>query len=587
MRRGMRPRKRCGTTTGVAAALALLAAVASAHAPRTGSSHKGGSQLYDEIDVGLVELDVAVEDRRGRPVDDLEQDAFEVLIDGEIAAIRGFAAPAGGADDRATANGDRPADRNDPPTRVVFLIDPRNVDIRRAERTRGRLREILAAPPDGTRYMLVEAEATRYRTLGSFTDLPAALADALDEIAFAGLSESGRQLREITRSIQRLLSNEIAVTTSSRESHVQLVAAQINAYSTAVRRQSQQAMTSLGRLVDTVRGLPGRGAVVYIGAGIPLAPGNSLLNALRSAYQLIPVDDSAVKRPSLVGVGADYGSGAELERLALHASVADVRIGALDIGATPQSLTLDMSGRPALAEGASRPGEELLDPELRFAERIDLGNVMAVLADATGGRVFRRNDGVERALDLLAGSRRGVYRLTVEPVLDGSRTPGSVHAIAVLVDRRALGVSHRRHFRYPTVDERAERLLRAALVSTAEINPLDISVEIVATGSGEGSAVVAVDIPLDNLAVRPDGDVHKGQLSIYLAAGDGGAVDGEISKLVLPLRIRNDELVGAMGRHVTHRAELELPPGTDRLAVAVRDDLGTATSVVTVPAARP
>ncbi len=99
--------------------------------------------FVDAVDVNVVEVDVVVTDRKGRPVVDLGPEDFEIRVDGQPVEIsnfhesRVFREPqaSGGEDRSGTAEPpETPSDTDDTALTVVFYLDDANV--RPAHRTR-------------------------------------------------------------------------------------------------------------------------------------------------------------------------------------------------------------------------------------------------------------------------------------------------------------------------------------------------------------------------------------------------------------------------------------------------------------------
>lgn len=543
-------------------------------------------RLYEEVEVRRLEVPVTVLDRRGRPVEGLPQEAFEVLIDGEPTPILGFTASQS-REVSARLSDEPTTEAPGEPINLAFFVDPSNVDPQRGRQTIERLREVFEQP-GSARLMVVEHRLGEMQVRHALEDSPALAAASLDGLAMESTSDGANELKEIVRSIERLLSHEIALTRSSREAHVQLVATRINAYAAEVRQDVVRTSTSLGRLVDSMSGLPGRSAIFYVGAGLAVNPGVNLLDALRSAYLMIPSEGSTGSPPASVGLGGG-GDNRELRDLGLYAAVLGVEIYSIDVGSRPELLSIDMSRNATIAAGAARPGEELLAPELGSALRIDLEGAMELLAQATGGRTFGKGEDFAPTLDALVHGTGTGYLLVVEPGADPSGSDGSIRSIGVRVDRRRVEVSHRESFRFLTDDERAMHRLSSALLYPVDVNPLGIEVdqEPAIEGATKGRITLRIRIPLESLAVRAQGGAHQGLLSIYVSPGNANLEAHPVKKLVLPVNIPNEQLFDAMGQTIDHRTEVELTEGQDRIVVAVRDDLASLMSVVTVTSGPP
>lgn len=111
-------------TVAARAALALAGAAALQAQPE--------QTFIDTVDVQVVEVDVVVTDRNGRPVGDLTRDDFEVYVDGERVEITNFfeseilREPAGAADPPA-APAESPIAEEPTPLTVALYLDDANL----------------------------------------------------------------------------------------------------------------------------------------------------------------------------------------------------------------------------------------------------------------------------------------------------------------------------------------------------------------------------------------------------------------------------------------------------------------------------
>ena len=116
-----------------------------------------------------------------------------------------------------------------------------------------------------------------------------------------------------------------------------------------------------------------------------------------------------------------------------------------------------------------------------------------------------------------------------------------------------------------------------------ERNPLKAEVAIEEEAQEEDgrfrvTAVVA--LPLAAVYVQPQENFHAAHLTLAVAARDGkGRISG-LPRAEFPVEIPNERLLSAPGQTAGYRFTLHLAPGESMLAVALRDDLSGAQSVV-------
>jgi hypothetical protein len=113
---------------------------------------------------------------------------------------------------------------------------------------------------------------------------------------------------------------------------------------------------------------------------------------------------------------------------------------------------------------------------------------------------------------------------------------------------------------------------------------LDVEVTVgtpVSRGGGAFSVPLLVSVPVGKLVLLPEGDAHRGSVSIFLAAKD---LDDRITPPVkrhFSLSIPNSSLVAALGQTGSYTFELVMAGGPQTVAVSVRDDLAQTESTVT------
>ncbi len=432
-----------------AAAITALAVVLA------GLGVPAGGQVSEVIEVRVVNVDVTVSDRKDRPVAGLERGDFEVRVDGKAVALVNFyaAEPAPGrsaeaarpaADATSAGAGASPDDAGARPLQLAILVDSSNVEARARNEGLEQVRAFLRAqlrPGDRVMVVAVPPVAPEGRPATTFIDRLDLVEQRLGEIAATPTQDRrAAQFREILQDIGASL----AASNASVRGRVHSLEARIRAFSAEVSRDTARTAGDLRRLVDYMAGLPGRKAVLYLGGGLSLHPGEALSGALaqaigRYATQL-PVGSRV---PDLPSPSADDDSG-ELRALARHASVSGVAFYAIALGGSASAAAFTLSRGSVEAGAGPAPGqEESWAPMVGVSRRFDRESSLQLLAGATGGR--SANDrGTERLLDRLFEDARTFYSLGIQPP---EGTSGRVHRLEVRVRRRGLRVRHRESFR--------------------------------------------------------------------------------------------------------------------------------------------
>ncbi|MEM7354256.1 MAG: VWA domain-containing protein [Acidobacteriota bacterium] len=279
------------------------------------------SQFFDQIDVDLVNLDVVVTDRKGQPVAGLTREDFDILIDGAPVELHNFfevtgtaaevetsgAAPLADAPD-ATPQASRPALSN----RVIF-VDNRNIRPENRKLLFDKLQDHLATDASPARTMLVTM-GRKLEIAVPFTEESSRIAGTLDELArqapLHAILDSERRMF-ISRLGNAPLhpydppesTNDILVSTPGSDAvGGSLEAARDPDFDDAVRRalnlatdvrrlaekryqHAQTTAAALGQFCETLGGMPGRKALIYLSDGIPMRPADSLIESFTGKFQ--------------------------------------------------------------------------------------------------------------------------------------------------------------------------------------------------------------------------------------------------------------------------------------------------------------
>lgn len=562
----------------------LLPPPAAAEPPGAQPTHPGALDV-PALEVPLVQLDVLVTDARGEPVTGLARDDFELLQDGAPVPLAAFSAPSAGPSEVGPAGGS--------PLQLVLYFHLQFLETGDlaglSERLERFLREDL--PPDA-RVLLAVANPD-LRILQGFTSDREAILGRLEEVVeLGGTSRLDAEYGAVLREIREQALKPVQEGRSEiREAIPRALLTRIGSVAEQAFRELGIAAASLTRLIAPLAGLPGRREVLVVSGRLPAQAGQSLFDAWSRAFN---------RNSSYWGDGRITGGvaeGVQFDTLPEGSSFLDttrVLTGLTEIAAARGVVlhTLDVStgrSRRTMDSGTGPVGRDS-----RTAERRSLGDRQALrlLAEKTGGRDLA-GSAIEDGLSALTGDVGNRYVLAFVPP---QGPDGRTHEIEVrLPEHRRLKVRHPPVYRALSRDQRTAERVMAALVLEAPaaapspparavpaaVNPLEAELEPVSSTTGPGHVAirVAVRVPLANLALIPEGRVHRGQISIFSSSAETGE-SAPVAKAVVPVRVANDELLTVQGRHVEYL--LERTPGSEarRLVVAVRDDFQDLTSVL-------
>lgn len=508
--------------------------------------------------VDIVNVEVVVSDKAGNPVPGLTAADFEVFDDGAPQVITNFysgeAAPSVGA-----AEGERgPAGAAKESDRVALVVFVDNSSLNPASRD-DILRQVRdsfqAGWPGSDVPVTLVSGGSSVRIVQPFTTDLKLLLDGLQvmqkEVGPQGESGMSGFMTQIMENTSTEASGANDGTEDAMASLQTLRGAAQQAYD-----QGRGYLLSLSQFFDSVAGLPGRKVVLFASNGLQTRPGEAMLQRWESTFGgRVDPGFSASSEASR------YSLSTEFRNLLQRANASRLTIIGVDGGG--------MGGA-----GASADRRMERDSGIGTAEGLNQQQSLASLAQATGGKVLSRNSALGDLVKAAFGEVRGAYSLGYANPKPGA---GIYRSLKVRVKREGLVVRHREGYLDKTPDEKmAERSLGALLAGTPS-NPLDVAVSLRGAKLEKGdvyNAEMLAIVPLGNVLLQPKGDLHEGQLSMWVAVQDSDGRVTRAPKQLFPIRVPNDRLLSAQGQSMGCAFQLRLRQGDYRIAAAVRDDIG-------------
>jgi len=545
----------------------------------------------EAISVDVVNVDVRVTDRKGRPVRGLGPDDFELLIDGKPVTVEYFQAVGFDADGQGTAepqapseppaaeaSGQEPSTPAEPPrSYLVIFLDQLHLT------TTGRRQLLRDLGPFIDRALgqktpvMVASSAGGLQVLQKFTldrDQVLSALSGQDEEVPGGVQEVVRY-RSTTRELREILDNNKPCPPSGDpcDCAIPQMVATVRNQAAEVTGRVEDTLSAVDTLSSALRGLPGTKTVLLASDGLEFRPG---LGLYRFVMDLCPTHEAEVSRYIL-----DTDLLPVYQRVTSHAAANRVTIYSIDTaGIQPSNGVTEI------------PGTHLS----QRAQEANLQHSLYLLADETGGEAVFNTNKFDQALEGVTRDMDAYYSLGFTPDHPGQ---DRTHTIDVKVQGDYHDLRYRKAFRHVSLDGRiAERML-GTLLFGVEQNELGIgaSVSMADQDSGQDSGqasdqamdqaaadggeeptgetlpvTVQVQIPLARLVFNPKPDGPVGLVRLLLTVQD---VNGEWTptrQKRVPIRLAPAEDPTTGSREV--EVEMDLAPGDYLLAVGVRDELG-------------
>ncbi len=550
----MRRRPRCLLAALIAAASGPLAAQP--------------ADLVEHVEVQRVNLEVFAVDADGAPVRDLAATDFAVFEDGQPVPLRNFSRieTAAGGPARAAPAAGQDAAADPQPSYVAFFLD----ELRPVSQGRREIFERLASTlsdslPAGTEVMLVRYTGTP-RVFQPFSSDRKVLADA---VLRAGRTISSRLL-EGDRERDEALEN---IREDAREGPCLFGDQIARAYAETTQRDALATAAALDWLVGSLAGLPGRKAIVYLGRGVPLQPGEEAWNT----YLELCGGEGAARGVQDATDTALFGAARfhrpDPQKIRLESTGYDTSSTWSAVAARANGLGVSIYAFAAAVEtpispitAGGRAGSEITQGGLA-SSALDTLNL---LVSETGARLSpATNPG---ALALLGADLASYYFLGYEP-----RTLASerIRSVRVEVGRPGVTLRYRKRVLLANTESRTSARLLTRLLYGVGDNPLGIRLASVPSQTA-GRVELEVRVPLRSLTLLPGADGSSGSFVVYLALREADGRTTPVRRANVPVRVA---LSGASGqRDFVYRVTLPAAGDARQVAVAVRDGLGGETS---------
>lgn len=534
--------------------------------------------FVETVDVSVINVDVYVTDRKGNPITGLTHEDFELRVDGRPQEITNFYAVAKSPREPAETAAAAPPPPDDvrstppPPTDeapkppaaepsdpdaarqqlwMVIYVDNVNLTPLHRNRVLRQMRQFLDRTIDEGDHVMVLSNDRTLNVHQPFTSDTQAVTRALLDLETASGQDSSVENER----------DDILKAIDAAEDR-SAVALRVREHARARRNDMMFTLDALNESVRSLAGLPGRKAIVHVSDGLPLTPGRDLFYAVQQTFG----DYGALANSMEFNLQRRY------DELTNAANANRVSFYTIDAGG------LELHTGIA-AENQARAYDADLQSSVGGIHESNVQDSLRRMAERTGGTAILNRNDVGPALDKVSAALGSYYSLGFTR---GMLEDGRYHEIDVEVRRKGLVVRHREGFREKNADTRMREAVEASLRHGLENNPIGVRVQAAPTRQREDNVVLplTVRIPLGEVLLVPQGDVHVARLMIYFSSYDRDGQLAPVQQVPLPLEIPNGDLDEARQKVWTFEQELLLRPGQQRVAVAVRDELANRSSVI-------
>ena len=526
-----------------------------------------GEELFAEVvDVNVVNVEVYVTDKKGNPITGLTQDDFQLEVDRQPVAITNFFAVEGGS--ARTAEGvelmpepvdprlpqeQQPVVPEDQRLHLVIYVDNFNIHPFTRNRVLRNLRSFLRTRLSrGDRLMLV----TYDRSLNirhPFTSDPDIIATALFELEeLSGHAiHFDSERRDILRAVEEA-------------EDIYQVRGRVSQYSESIYSDMRFTLDAAQDLVETLAGLPGRKAILYVSDGLSMRAGEDVFYAMNDKF---PTESSILLDAQR------YDLTRRFQSLTGMANANRVTFYTLEAAGLRTYSYMDASN--ATIGGGARTDQ------VHFS---NLQSSIRFMADETGGMAMTNTNDYTKMLNRMGDDFDNYYSLGFSPAASESGRYKRVRVRVTNQKKRKLEVRHRDGYREKPISTRMADSTLAALHYGYQKDDLPIRLELgdqIRQDSGHYLVSLLVKIPLGQLSYLPQEEMHRGRVRLFVGAKDEEGGLAPVADVPVPIDIPAAELEAAKGQYFQYEMKLIMRTGRQVVAVGIRDEIGSTSGFIT------
>jgi VWFA-related protein len=552
---------------GVAALVCSLGPVVPAVGQQPTPAPAAGPPFKDVVEVVVVNIDVYVRDRQGKPVAGLTREDFRVLQDGVAKPISNFAALTEEEVQRSFAPtpatlppGPTPAPAATPaveirPIYVVLYVDNENLDPLDRNRVLRRLREFVTANLRPPVQMMVASFEKSLKVAQPFTDDPTAVNAALRGLEFhtGGWTEREAARRDL---LARMAEEEDR--RKQGESKGQDQGEERTMYGEVLSLAEEEANNlafSLGALREAVTmlaGVQGRKSVIYISNGLPMTPGLGVMHEYATLF----------RSNSILSQRGRFERQRDFTSLTGAANAQDVSL-----------YTVDAQGLE-VAVGGSAEDKYAPDPLTSSIGASNYQDSLRFLAENTGGLAVVNTNDVVGGFEKIRTDLFTYYSLgyTIGP-----SGQDRVHRVEVqLPGHPECSLRYRERFVEKSLESRVQDLVMTALVLDIGANPIGLRLSVGEPAPAAGArwtVPVRIAIPVARLALIPQGEELVGRVMLFAAARDDAGKQSDIQRQEYEVRVPASDGANLGERRYAVDLPFLMEEGSYRVAVGMVDQV--------------
>jgi len=536
---------------------------------KPGTAPTDPNSFVETVNVSVVNVDVFVTDKKGNPVTGLTQKDFQLLENGHPVEITNFyavdkgkattpaaelatAAPAPGAP-APPPDFERAQTPEDQRLRLIVYID--NFNLRPFDRNRvmRELRAFIGQQLGRDDQLMLVTYDRELHIRHTFTSDPSVIAAGMVDLE--KISAQGVHADSDRRDTLQKIQDSQSVTEAESYAHT---------YAQSTYNDLSFSIDGVKKMIDSLAGMPGRKAVVYVSDGLQMIAGQDVFYAVQNKY---------AEKTTLMTATLEFDVSRRLEELAAQANANRTTFYTIDAGGLR---SYEGNSAENQGPGPQAPGMSQMVDSVNISNR---QSTLQLLAEKTGGVAIINTNVITPRLERIARDFNTYYSLGYTPPHYGD---GRYYKIDVKVkNRKDLQVRHREGYRDKSTEARMNDGTLAALNFPFEENPLAVALEFGKPrprDDGFFLVPVLVRIPIGKLALIPHEKSDDARVRLFIAALDSNGGTSDVQQAPVPISIPKADVAAAQGKFYVYSVTLLMRGGSQRVAVGVRDDFAAQAS---------
>lgn len=578
----------------VAPEISVTETAALPNVPPASSATAPGTSFTLRVTTRLVDVDVVALDKKGRPVTDLKPDDFEIYDNGRKQSVRFFSKTGGASPAQPAQEAGQPLPAADlavfsnrkgeiaealpgngaaEGSVTILLLDARNLAWADLTFAREQMLKFLEKLPASERVGLYVQGARGFQILVEGTADHAALATAL---------------RQWMPSAQNLAAAQEAEQRNRQQFDEVLHAGDLQ-YVNGTTDTPAFTGTMIDPQLRDFGSNPGRDAmVILVGVARHLAaiPGHKNLVWVASDNVLADWQDKAVgtdkgskQIASFVLRAQDALNDAHVSVYPLDASQLETMTTDASLANSNVELSPSVTAPPPHQGGIAGPGLGRTAAEMQQDIHPIQGAIQA-LAEATGGRVFRRSGSIAKNLDSVVEDGRAAYLLGFAP---DTPADDQYHVLTVkLTGRRGATVRFRTGYFYSKDPATMKDRFREAIWQPLDVSEIAVSARPAASYTG---AILKLNIAINDLALQLQGGRWKDKLDIFVVHRGEDDLHARITGRTMVLALLPATYQSLLEKGVPFNQFVERGADSGSVRILVVDENSGRMGSVTLPAA--